>query len=343
MNKQSIPSKLYTWFSFAIRSLAPVELYMIVLSFGALVLIGYRPQYIYLWWIIALCDIVALFAHGAWIYYDGDRVHAPWHHGIIAPMLIRTTFFALLLQGTYASQNTLIAICIWYVAVASSVCYAFYCILKTMHEADHSWLAGTAGHIGIPNWISIIRIALSVLIPHIYAVQSLGANSNLIASIILALAISTDAVDGFLARKLNQTTKAGKALDPLGDKIIFYPTALAAIIATHGTMYLAESTTHLALFLSICCMTVRDIIFIIWFFMFYAELKNGIGASLVDKIRMVFMCIWLAIGALMLTFPSLRSTLNLAGFISMIIIAILSIVSIFVDFKRVKPLLKHNS
>ncbi|MFH1440253.1 MAG: CDP-alcohol phosphatidyltransferase family protein [Candidatus Woesearchaeota archaeon] len=63
----------------------------------------------------------------------------------------------------------------------------------------------------IPNLISLLRIPFAVLI--------ILYSDNPIKYILLILAIFFDFLDGFLARKLNQTTKLGSILDPLCDRI----------------------------------------------------------------------------------------------------------------------------
>lgn len=338
-----MPRKVLRWFALALRQISPAEICLCAINISALILFGYEPRFLYPWAIIALCDLLALGAHGAWLYGGGDCVFGPWHNGAILPLFIRCIAFLLLLTTNVRPENAVLNICFWYVVVITSICYAFYGILLTMHEYNHTWLDGTRGHVGVPNWISISRMALSILVPHVFATQSLGPDSNTIATITLAVAISTDAIDGFCARRLNQITKIGKVLDPLGDKVIFYPTAVAFIVATNGTFYLEAPTLQVAFFVTMAIMLARDICFILWFALFYSKLKNGIGASIVDKIRMVFMCIWLGACAPMLTFTDFRAALSLVSFVCIAIVAILSIASIVVDLRRVQPLIRDNS
>ena len=67
----------------------------------------------------------------------------------------------------------------------------------------------------IPNILTLSRILL--LFPAIYFLQ----NSQFrIATIIIVLLLLTDFLDGFLARKLNQTSYLGAILDPVADKIV---------------------------------------------------------------------------------------------------------------------------
>ena len=330
--------KAFRWFGIGICQISAIELFALALNVATFILYGNFIQVFYLWIIAMICDILVICAHGTWLDAGGCRSVGPWRAP--TPFLIRVVTFAVLfILASEHRQVSILSTYVWYVVVVAAICHAFYCILLTMHLSDHSWLEGTHGRIGVPNWISITRMALSVLVPHLYAVQPFGRSSSLIATCTLGAAIITDAADGYIARHYNQTTKAGKALDPLGDKVIFYPTAIAFILATNGTAFLPEGTMRLVFYICLGIMVLRDLTFIIWFFIFYSRLDaNGVYAGIVDKIRMGAMCAWLGTSAIALTFADLQHRLAIAGLVCMIIVAALSITSIIVDYDRNKHL-----
>lgn len=75
----------------------------------------------------------------------------------------------------------------------------------------------------LPNWITLARLAL--IVPLAIALEG---GHNVWALAIFAIAAGTDWIDGYLARKLNQTSALGALLDPLVDKILV-TTALAGL------------------------------------------------------------------------------------------------------------------
>lgn len=66
----------------------------------------------------------------------------------------------------------------------------------------------------ISNIITLSRI---ILLPFI--VYFLLTNQRVVAFVIMLISLLSDAVDGYLARKLQQESEVGKFLDPLCDKI----------------------------------------------------------------------------------------------------------------------------
>ncbi|MCR5573172.1 MAG: CDP-alcohol phosphatidyltransferase family protein [Candidatus Saccharibacteria bacterium] len=332
--------KVFGWFETAIAHISAPELVTIAINIAAFILNGTFMDNFYLWVVILLCDIMTICAHGAYREVRPKTEKGPWYTP--APLLLRLSstaiLFILLAEGRF---DSLLSTYAWYTLTATAVCHAFYCVLLTMHARDNSWLEGTDGRIGTPNWISIGRMALAVLVPHLFAVQPFGKISCAIATAIMAVAIITDAADGYLARKLEQTTNAGKALDPLGDKVIFYPMVVAFFIATSGTAFLPMEL-RIAFYVCVGIMFARDALFFAWFFHYYVYLKNGIGAGMVDKIRMAAMCIWLGTATLSLTITIAHERLALAGFICMAIVALLSVLSVYVDYNRTRDLLPNK-
>jgi cardiolipin synthase (CMP-forming) len=69
----------------------------------------------------------------------------------------------------------------------------------------------------VSNLLSLSRILL--IIPAGYCLITEFPNHRWWAAVIVLLAVSTDFLDGFFARKLHQVTELGKFIDPLADKI----------------------------------------------------------------------------------------------------------------------------
>ena len=88
----------------------------------------------------------------------------------------------------------------------------------------------------LPNALTGLRIALipvlglMFLLPHPW--------SNLIATAVFALAGITDWLDGYLARRLGQTSAFGAFLDPVADKLIV-AVALIIIVTDRPTASIA--------------------------------------------------------------------------------------------------------
>lgn len=68
----------------------------------------------------------------------------------------------------------------------------------------------------LPNLLSILRILMIPL-----ALWGMIKEEYLFSFTLLIMAGITDALDGFLARKLGQFTPMGRVLDPLADKVLF--------------------------------------------------------------------------------------------------------------------------
>ena len=77
--------------------------------------------------------------------------------------------------------------------------------------------------LNLPNvltWLRIVLIPLFVGIFYFEKSWVSEANQNLVATVIFTTAAITDWLDGWLARKLNQTSAFGAFLDPVADKLM---------------------------------------------------------------------------------------------------------------------------
>ena len=70
------------------------------------------------------------------------------------------------------------------------------------------------------TWLRIVLIPLFVGIFYFEKSWVSLPNQNLVATVIFVLAAVTDWLDGWLARKLNQTSQFGAFLDPVADKLM---------------------------------------------------------------------------------------------------------------------------
>jgi len=70
----------------------------------------------------------------------------------------------------------------------------------------------------LPNVITLIRIALIPII--LVCIDNYSPRLSTIAFIVFAIAAASDALDGYLARRLGLVTVVGKFLDPLADRLI---------------------------------------------------------------------------------------------------------------------------
>jgi len=70
----------------------------------------------------------------------------------------------------------------------------------------------------VPNVLTALRILLTPVF--LYFLFTDGFAGMLLAVIVFLIASTTDAYDGYLARKYNVTSEWGKFVDPLADKIL---------------------------------------------------------------------------------------------------------------------------
>jgi len=88
----------------------------------------------------------------------------------------------------------------------------------------------------LPNMITLARLASIPVFVAVFYMPFRGA--ALTAAVIFLVAGLTDMLDGYLARKLKQTSRFGAFLDPVADKLMV-SAALIMLVQAHATIWLA--------------------------------------------------------------------------------------------------------
>ena len=310
--------------------------------FADTLLVIFARDYWYLVSIIVLGDLIRLAANGAWYCakkHDTAKrnpakdviIYAllPWKSG--------TASFAAVMA---ASDSIAVVSTILYILVAFNTIETIRRVLLVMQKFDATWLKNTEGKIGIANWLSISRIGASIVLPHLFWVRPYGGWNATVELVLLGICFATDAIDGRIARKCHMETRAGRYLDPLGDKVLFVPLAIAFALMTGrfgftGTKACYGVVTIVCAFIAI----VRDILFFIWFFTWRKKGPQGMRAGNTDKVRMVAICLWLGAMAIAYAADELENAASASrfagyGFFLVMAVAVISFISLFVDIKR---------
>ena len=72
----------------------------------------------------------------------------------------------------------------------------------------------------LPTLLTWARIVAIPLIVGVFYLDLTPAHQNLLATVLFVVVALTDWLDGYLARKLNQTSSFGAFLDPVADKLM---------------------------------------------------------------------------------------------------------------------------
>jgi len=91
----------------------------------------------------------------------------------------------------------------------------------------------------IPTLMTWARIVAIPLIIGVYYLNIDLQTQNLIATVLFVVFALTDWLDGYLARKLNQTSAFGAFLDPVADKILVCASLLILVHLTRVDVFVA--------------------------------------------------------------------------------------------------------
>lgn len=121
--------------------------------------------------------------------------------------------------------------------------------------------------ITIPNLLSLCRLAVLPLILFLMVQRK-----NTLAFVVLLLFWATDALDGFLARRLHQESELGKILDPLVDKV-----SMGLIVLT------LAATKGLPIWLALIIVT-RDVLILIGSIFVFSSRQSVAPSDIIGKI-----------------------------------------------------------
>ena len=91
----------------------------------------------------------------------------------------------------------------------------------------------------IPTIMTWTRIAAIPLIVGVFYLPISAATQNLLASVMFIVFAATDWLDGYLARKLNQTSSFGAFLDPGADKFLVCAALLVLVHLQRADVFVA--------------------------------------------------------------------------------------------------------
>lgn len=89
------------------------------------------------------------------------------------------------------------------------------------------------------TWTRIFAIPLIVGVFYLPDSMASGAEKNLIATLMFVVFAATDWLDGYLARKLNQTSSFGAFLDPVADKFLVCACVLVLVHLQRADAFVA--------------------------------------------------------------------------------------------------------
>ena len=180
----------------------------------------------------------------------------------------------------------------------------------------------------IPNQLTLLRI---LLIPVFVLVFYLPLSwNNYFACIVFTIAAVTDVLDGYLARKLNQTSSLGAFLDPVADKLMV-AVALVLLVQQNPVIYLALPAA-IIIGREITVSALRE-----WM----AEIgaRNRVAVSVLGKIKTVAQM--LALGFLIFKMPVFGLPVYEIGLVLLYIAAILTLISMIQYLLTAWPQLKE--
>ena len=104
---------------------------------------------------------------------------------------------------------------------------------------DHAACQNQVMFLTIPTLMTWTRIIAIPLIVGVFYINLPTTQANLIATAMFVVFAATDWLDGYLARKLNQTSAFGAFLDPVADKFLVCASLLVLVHLQRADVFVA--------------------------------------------------------------------------------------------------------
>jgi len=182
----------------------------------------------------------------------------------------------------------------------------------------------------IPNLLTLMRIALIPVFVGVFYLP--WGYSNIACAVVFGLAAVTDWLDGYLARRLNQTSPMGAFLDPVADKLM----VAAALIL------LVEADPSPALAIPVVIIIGREIaISALREWMAEIGARAKVAVSVIGKVKTVTQMV--AITMLIYRDDLLNIPIYTVGYVLLYMAAILTFWSMVVYLRAAWPSLSAKS
>lgn len=179
----------------------------------------------------------------------------------------------------------------------------------------------------LPNILTLSRILLIPVFLLVYLIP--GSGTYLIAAILFGLAAFTDWLDGYLARRLDQTTPFGAFLDPVADKLIVV-SALVVLVAHHANIWLTIPALVI-IGREIVISALRE-----W--MAEMNRRGAVAVAWLGRVKTTFQMISIAV--LLANPPDFNLIWVQIGYVLLLVAAVMTLMSMGTYLKAAWPTLK---
>ena len=180
------------------------------------------------------------------------------------------------------------------------------------------------------NWANQVTYLRLLLIPLVIACFYSGlSNANLLAALLFTMASLSDWLDGYLARRLNQTSDFGAFLDPVADKLLVVIVLIMLVTAYSGLLL----ATTVIIAREIIMSALRE-----W--MALKGQREAVAVAFSGKLKTTVQMV--AIILLLLATPHYLEWLWQLGLILLYLAAVLSVYSMLQYLKSAWPTLRKG-